>query len=288
MPRYRSLDEIFDEPDEFGLLEIKERADASANTPEARNAEIVGQVNSFYEAHGRIPDDNSLDLEEMKLGTIWRSIRTSPTDAMMKTDRNRLLGYGSPASSASMGLAEEAASDWEEAPAKERDWREDPLDDEIPESLDDIFEDDDDDIHEAVVNIRNVTPASEREIPDHRADLYQCQDFGVFEKGFEEMQARLDAEERVAVPIRDGEEINVHEGDHFIHRGLLAYVAEKTELSRRGGKPDQRLRIIFSNGTENDPLMSSFRKALTADKTARLIHRPGFRSARPGMGRRQA
>ena len=271
MPRYRSLDEIFDEPDEFGLLKIKERAHAIANTPEARNAEIVAQVNSFYEAHGRLPDDNSQDVEEMRLGTIWRTIRTSsPTAAMMEADRNRLLGYGS------TGLAEEANPEWEASPAKERGWREDPLDEEIPESLDDIFSDDDDDVHEAVVNIRNVTPASERKTPDHRADLYLCKDFETFEKGFEEMQVRLDAKERVATPISEGEEINVQEGDHFIHRGLLAYVAEKTELSRRGGKPDKRLRIIFSNGTENDPLMSSFRKALAADKTARLIHRPAF------------
>ena len=92
MPRYRSLDEIFDEPDEFGLLEIKERNRGEAATPDARNAEIVSQVNAFYESNGRIPDDNSLDLEEMKLGTIWRSIRTSPTAAMMErfTMVNRL------------------------------------------------------------------------------------------------------------------------------------------------------------------------------------------------------
>lgn len=276
MPRYRTLDEIFDEPDEFGLLKIQKRARSAANTPEARNADIIVQVNSFYETQGRLPDDNSLDLEEMKLGTIWRSIRTSPTATMMNADRNRLLGYGEPPVTNTSGLAEESAPEWEAPPTKERDWREDPLDDEIPESLDDIFTDDEDDVHEAVVKIRNVTPASERQSPDHRADLYICKDFEIFEKGFEEMQARLDAEERVATPIREGEEINVQEGDHFVHRGLLAYVAEKTELSRRSGKPDQRLRIIFSNGTENDPLMSSFRKALAADKTARLIHRPGF------------
>ena len=82
MPRYKSLDEIFDEPDELGLLNIKERAKSDPNTPEARNAEIVSQVNDFYEQHGRFPDDNGLDLEEMKLGTIWRSIRTSPTAAL--------------------------------------------------------------------------------------------------------------------------------------------------------------------------------------------------------------
>ena len=74
MARYRSLDEIFEEEDEYGLLEMRQRS-SSVSTPDSRNVEIVAQVNAFYETHGRLPDDNSLDLEEMKLGTIWRSIR---------------------------------------------------------------------------------------------------------------------------------------------------------------------------------------------------------------------
>ena len=51
MPRYRSLDEIFDEPDEFGLLEVQERARAAANTPDARNAEIVRQDKEVIAVH---------------------------------------------------------------------------------------------------------------------------------------------------------------------------------------------------------------------------------------------
>lgn len=31
-------------------------------------------------------------------------------------------------------------------------------------------------------------------------------------------------------------------------------------MSARGGSRDHRLRVVFSNGTERDPLMSSFRK----------------------------
>lgn len=268
MPRYRSLDEIFDEPDEFGLLEIKERSRGSACTPDARNVEIVAQVNAFFEAHGRIPDAGSLDVEEMKLGTIWQQVRTSPSAAMMEADRNRLLGYGHQATP--------EPEDITAAAAPEPDWRDDPVEDDIPRSLDDIFDEDDDPVHEAVVAIRNVTPAAEREQPAHRADMYPCKDFETFSDGFEDMQAKLDAGDRLVQPVQDNVEIAVHEGDYFIHRGLLIYVAEKTELSRRSGKPDHRLRIVFSNGMENDPLASSFRKALATDKTARIIERPGF------------
>lgn len=272
MARYRSFEDIFDEEDEFGLLDVKPRSSIPA-TPETRNAGIVAQVNDFYEAHGRLPDDNSLDLDEMKLGTIWRSIRTSPSEAMMAVDRNKLLGYGHPASPTSG-----QGADKQDGPVAEsaRDWRDEPSDEEIPESLEDIFGEDDEDLPEAAVVLRHVTPASEREQPAHRADMFPCRDFDLFEQGFLDMQKRLDSGERAVSPIEDRQELRVNEGDYLIHRGLLAYVAEKTELSRRGGKPDHRLRLVFSNGMENDPLMSSLRKALATDKTARYIHRPGI------------
>jgi hypothetical protein len=270
MPRYRSLEEIFDEPDEFGLLEIEMRNRGEVATADARNAEIVCQVNSFYEAHGRIPDDNSLDLEEMKLGTIWRSIRTSPSTKMVEVDRNRLLGHGYPLASTS------AIGERNSPSATEPGWRDEASEDDIPSSLDDIFGEDDLDLHDAVLNMRNVTPASERQLPDHRADMFPCPDFEKFEDGFAEMQTKLESGDRAVLPVQDNVEITVYEGDFFIHRGLLVYVAEKTELSRRSGKPDHRLRIIFSNGMENDPLSSSFRKALAADKTARIVDRAGF------------
>lgn len=66
------------------------------------------------------------------------------------------------------------------------------------------------------------------------------------------------------------------EGDFFIRSGLLAYIAEKTEMSSRGGARDHRLRVVFSNGQESDPLMSSFRKSLNDDKTSRVIQRTGL------------
>lgn len=272
MARYRSLDEVFDEEDEFGLLEIRQRS-SSSSTPESRNVEIVGQVNAFYEAHGRLPDDNSLDLEEMKLGTIWRSIRTSPSAAMAAADRNKLLGRGHALQS---GAAEQARPD--------RSWREDPEEDEVPASLDAIFDEDDEELPEAAVTLRHVTPASERAKPVHRADMFPCPDFEQFEQGFLDMQAKLESGDRTVSPIQEGQELRVLEGDFLIHRGLLAYVAEKTELSRRGQRHDQRLRIIFSNGMENDPLMSSLRKALAEDKTARYVHRPTMGPLDPDWG----
>lgn len=52
-------------------------------------------------------------------------------------------------------------------------------------------------------------------------------------------------------------------------------------MTARAGKRDHRLRIIFSNGMESDPLLSSFRKALADDPTARAIHRHGLGAMDP-------
>lgn len=271
MARYRSLEDVFDEEDEFKLLEVRPKGSGRSSSGD-RHVEIVEQVNGFFEAHGRLPDEDGLDIEEMKLGTSWEAIRKEPTEAMLAVDRNGLLqgGQARGASPAQPSLNEVTPV------AKERSWRDDPLDEDIPTSLADIFDDDDEDLPEAVTSLRHVTPAAEREKPAHRADMHPCREFDRFEAGFVEIQEKLDLQERRVSPVEDRQEIRLFEGDYLIHRGLLAYVAEKTELSRRGGKPDHRFRIVFSNGMESDPLMSSLRKALADDKTARYIHRPGF------------
>ena len=90
------------------------------------------------------------------------------------------------------------------------------------------------------------------------------------------MQQALEAGEREATPVKKWAVIEPLEGDFFIRNGLLAMIAEKSEMTARGGSRDHRLRVIFSNGMESDPLMSSFRKSLNEDKTARLVQKVGF------------
>jgi len=256
MPR-PTLDEIFDEPDEFGLLDVRLKP-RGVRTPDLeRDAGIVREVNDFHDLHGRLPDESAADHEEMRLGTIWNSLvdRTEP-GIFADVDRNALLS-ASPATPV-------------------RNWRDDPLEDEIPDSLDDIFDEEDGEVSEALTSIRHVTPAAQRHLPDHRAEFFPCPDFETFQPAFEDLQADLEAGSREATAISSREVIDVQEGNYFIRSGLLAYIAEKAEMTARGGKRDHRLRVIFSNGTESDPLISSFRKALASDPTARIIHRPGL------------
>lgn len=250
-----TLDEIFSEPDEFGLLDVSPK---SIGMRQSEDSGLVGlrQVSAFFERQGRLPDQDSSDHEEMRLGTIWAKVSTVPSTAMLAEDRLGLLSKSEP--------------------ERVRSWRDDPIDDEIPDSLDDLLADDALEVTLGFNTLRHVTPAAERHMPDHRAEFSPCPDFVRFEALFEDMQRALDAGEREATLIEARAVIEPIEGDFFIRSGLLVYIAEKSEMSVRGGSRDHRLRVIFSNGTESDPLMSSFRKSLNDDKTARVIQRPGL------------
>jgi hypothetical protein len=269
MARYRSLDEVLGEEDDLGLLNVTLRP-RSSRTPEGeRDAELVREANRFFHRAGRAPDPESLDYEEMRLGMLWAAlVARGPKGDVAEEDVNGLL------SGAPLALTAEPA-------APERDWREEPDADEVPTSLDDIFDDDDLDVSDAFTTIRHVTPAEDRLVPDHRAEFYPCHDFEKFRDLFAQTQAALESGEREVRPIKNNEEIRVDEGSLFIRKGLLTYVAEKAEMTARAGKRDHRLRIIFSNGMESDPLLSSFRKALADDATARAIHRHGIGAMDP-------
>ncbi|MGV1754049.1 GIY-YIG nuclease family protein [Agrobacterium sp. CG674] len=253
MPR-PTLDDIFNEPDEFGLLNVtlKIRATSQGNG----TVSIMQDVTRFYEQHGRLPDANASNHEEMRLGTIWEGLAKAPSDEVRQADRLDLL---------TLKAAKETIS-----------WRDDIDNDDVPDSLDDIFADDALDIQADIVQLRHVTPAAERQLPDHRADFIPCRDFEQFSALFETMQQGLDSGAREATLIEKWAIIEPVEGDFFIRNGLLAYIAEKSETTQRGGARDHRLRVIFSNGMESDPLMSSFRKSLTEDRTARVIQRLGL------------
>lgn len=254
MPR-PTLDEIFAEPDEFGLLEVKLPSHTQSSSMD-RDLSILHDVSGFYERHGKLPDAESSDHDEMRLGTIWGALAKAPSGALRDADQ--------------LGLLADCP------PTTEKSWRDEPLESEIPESLDDIFDDDELEVDAADVALRHTTPASERHTPDHRAEFVQCLDFDLFSARFETMQSALDAGERKAIPVKKWAVIEPQEGDFFIRNGLLSLIAEKSEMTTRGGTRDHRLRVVFSNGLESDPLMSSFRKSLNDDKTARFVERLGL------------
>lgn len=197
-----TLDEIFAEPDEFGLLDVKP-ALASVRGSD-RSLAALAEVTRFQERNGRLPDPDAIDNDEMRLGTILAGLRRSPTPDLLGADR--------------LGVLDGAA-----APAAPRtaNWREEPLAEEVPESLDDIFADDDLDIDEDAVTLRHATPAAGRHTPDHRAEFVPCRDFETFQPRFEEMQGGARGGERKAVPVRKWAVIEPQEGDFVIRVASL-------------------------------------------------------------------
>ncbi|WP_395172676.1 GIY-YIG nuclease family protein [Roseibium alexandrii] len=249
------MEDIFAEDDEFGLLDVKPSA-GRGGLSQDRGVAALLEVTAFYERHSRLPDPDALDHDEMRLGAIWDTVKQAPTDQIRAVDRLDLLR--------------------EDAVPTPRSWQDEPVDADIPDSLDDIFADDDLDVDASLVSLKHTTPSAERNVPDHRADFVPCQDFEQFRDRFESVQRGLEAGERKANPVRKWSVIEPIEGDFFIRNGLLAMIAEKSEMTARGGARDYRLRVIFSNGTESDPLMSSFRKSLNDDKTARMVQKVGL------------
>lgn len=238
-----TLEDVFAEPDEFGLLAVQPAA-TPRSTAQDKNDAIQREVEAFQAKHGRLPDPDAIDHEEMRLGTIWVKLRSADAPEPIRT----------------------SIANWRDAPNAQ----------DIPESLDDIFNDEELNVDANVFTLNHATPAAARQTTDHRADFVPCRDFHLFEARIAEVQAALESGERKARPVKKWAQFEPIEGDIFIRNGLLALIAEKSEKMTRGGSRDHRLRVIFSNGTESDPLMSSFRKSLNDDDTARFVEKVGL------------
>lgn len=249
-----TLDEIFDEPDEFGLLDVKPRSGRVAGGVD-KGLQIIGQMNAFFADHGRAPSVEAADHDEMRLAISWAAIAKDPSPQLIEADVHGLLSPAVP---------------------PQPSWRDEPLAGAVPDSLDDIFDEDDLDVDLSLVTLKHTTAAADRHQPDHRADFVPCRDFERYRARFEQMQAMLEDGKRAATSVKKWAVIEPLEGDFFIRSGLLALIAEKSEMTTRGGSRDHRLRVIFSNGTESDPLMSSFRKSLNDDQTARMVQKVGL------------
>lgn len=85
-----SLDDIFAEHDEFGLLDLKQRSARSGSTTD-RGIMVLLDVTRFVEQNSRLPDPDALGHDEMKLAITWQAVKASPTEKMRAADRLGLL-----------------------------------------------------------------------------------------------------------------------------------------------------------------------------------------------------
>ncbi len=253
-----TLEDIFAEDDELGLLMGATSSPRQGRSTGKTALDLLDRVSRFFEDHSRLPDIRAEDHDEMCLAAAWDRLAQAPSPDTKEADRLGLLAKPTPSS----------------PPLP--DWRDEQAFTDVPQSLDDILNDDSLDMDTSIFKLRHSSPAAERAVPEHQAVITPCANFQDYAALFEAVQQDVANGIRTAKRVRKKQILEPAEGDFFIRNGLIAYVAEKYEKTYRHGDREHRLRIIFSNGTESDPLMSSFRKSLTEDKTARFISRTGL------------
>lgn len=90
---------------------------------------------------------------------------------------------------------------------------------------------------------------------------------------FEGVLTDVSAKRRETRPFAREQEIDA--GQFFIVKGMMAYVAEADEpFQDSEGRRNRRLRVIYDNGTESDPLLRSFASVLYNDENGRRITDP--------------
>lgn len=123
---------------------------------------------------------------------------------------------------------------------------------------------------EDITKLRNVRSNVERKAAEEIANSERCEDFARFKPLFDRIEADLASGLRVTRPF--GKDAGVDQGDFFILRGQLAYVAEVGEtIKAPNGQNDARLRVIYSNGTESNLLRWSLQRALYKDESGRRV-----------------
>lgn len=123
---------------------------------------------------------------------------------------------------------------------------------------------------EDISQLRNVRSSAERKAAEEIANSQRCEDFADFKPLFERIEKDLASGARVTRPF--GKDASVDQGDFFVVRGQLAYVAEIGEtIKAPNGQNDARLRVIYSNGTESNLLRWSLQRALYKDDAGRRV-----------------
>ncbi|MFA9275627.1 MAG: GIY-YIG nuclease family protein [Candidatus Aquirickettsiella gammari] len=121
--------------------------------------------------------------------------------------------------------------------------------------------------------LRHVRSTVEKRAAEEIADRTRCEDFEKFSPLFEQVTRELKSGLRKT--IQYGRDTAIELGNYFVVGGQIALVAEVGEtFTSAYGREDERLRVIYDNGTESNLLRRSLQKALYRDETGRRITDP--------------
>ncbi|MCT7991855.1 GIY-YIG nuclease family protein [Laspinema olomoucense] len=121
-----------------------------------------------------------------------------------------------------------------------------------------------------ITQLTHVRSHREIKAAEEVAQRFPCENFDEFKAMFEEVARQLKTGERQTVKYQDNATINPE--DLFILDGQKVLVAEMGEMFiSEYGLKNCRMRVIYDNGTESNPLFRSFQRALNKDKKSRRI-----------------
>lgn len=238
-----SLDDIFDETDTLGLLNVKAPSAQSSTVDEKIQSDFE-EINVFIDRYGYVPGEGSgagSQITARKLKIRLDQMRANPEikTQLLSFDRHGLF------------IAQDTA----------------------PETLDDIFDLDDPLLSapaDDIFTFKHARPASA--IPDMVSRRKKCEDFGFFKPILDQCAEDLKSGSRKSIKFAKEQEINP--GEFFILNGILVYVAEVNDPHTRNGKKNARLRIIFDNGNEGENLLRSLARELYKDPNGRRVTNP--------------
>lgn len=283
-PKQRTLDDIFAESDELGLLTVAPPP-SSAPTSDQRLLAALQAIEAFVRKHGHEPGQDGADLAEAMLAVQLAALRGDPSyvEGLAEWDSLGLLRSSQEGqkktdnSSTQQGsvLPDRAAI----TPAKAEPTEKTGSTESVT-SLDDIWKSDplgllggSDDSVESIFDLTHVPESNERDMPDEIAQRTHCDDFYRFEGLFDQVREELREGQAEAVPFQM--ESQIDEGDMFVLNGMLCIADQVGEESVGAGRKfNPRLRVVFDNGTESNLLLRSLARALYKDETGRRILRP--------------
>jgi len=240
------LDELRGELDEFAAPD----REGGASAREQRIVAGFEEIQRFVKENNRYPQHGEgNDIFERLYAVRLDRIRSSPEcrEILSARDPLGLLGEELEVSSRVM---------------------EEPSDEELLSELGDL-----EGAASDIARLTHVRPWQEIKAAEEVASRNLCADFHQFKPIFEKVKDDIKAGDRKTIRYEDNAEVKV--GDLFILGGQTLYVAEAGEpFVSDYGRPDQRLRVIYDNGTESDLLVRSLQRGLNKDKNSRRITEP--------------
>lgn len=227
--------------DDLGLLTVKPKR-TPQTSEEERLLEGFQELIRFVENIGSAPTELGTRMNERLLFTRLKAIRenTGQLERLLPFDEYGLLKG-------------DVAAQLKEPPPPQtiNDILNDPFFASLESGVPDIF------------TLKHVPQAKDIESPDYVAQRKPCKDFKVYEEQFQNCQKELKAEKRRLLPFANEQQIEV--GKFYVLNGILLLVVEVGERFEKKGKWNNRLRLIFENGTESDMLLRSLASELYKD-----------------------